>query len=63
MTFLTKETGGSSQQFSPTQLYARESTPKEPGLKNFEKNRETLWFLYLAKQSTEQGPQYESSNL
>ena len=36
MTFLTNETGGTNQQVSPAQLNARESTPKEPGLKNFE---------------------------
>ena len=45
MTLLTNETGGTNQQVSPAQLNARESTLKEPGLKNFEKKRGVLWFL------------------
>ena len=45
MTFLTDEKCGTNQQVSPAQLNARESTPKEPGLKNFEQNQGILWFL------------------
>ena len=36
MTFFANETGGTNLQVSPAQLNARESTSKEPGLKNFE---------------------------
>ena len=45
MTFLINEKYGTNQQVSPAQLNAKESTLKEPGLKNFEQNRGILWFL------------------
>ena len=55
MALMINETGGTSQQNSPNQLNAKQSTPNEPGLKNLG----TLQFSQLAKQSSEHKPQFE----
>ena len=61
MTRGTRDTGGTSQLFSPAQSKQKASTPSESGFQKREKNLGNLRLWEWAKRSTECGPQMLST--
>ena len=61
MTRGTRDTGGTSQLFSPAQSKQKASTPSESGFQKREKNLVNFRLWELAKRSTECGPQMFST--
>ena len=57
----TRDTGGTSQLFSPAQSKQKASTPSESGFQKREKNLGNLRLWEWAKRSTECGPQMLST--